>query len=319
MTRLALLTCAAIVANVSFDCSTPAIANDEPAEAPPLKTVAVEGVVVQVRSEGVLIRTDEGVDYLANVNPKRVYKKQKYADLPGPTVAVKGVGLPQHVVAGVFVDFEMDLTAQRVAKHVIPSVRVFTPNQQTVFGCFGRKENGGVKNQPTPFAQVGDGKWRIVGRITALRGNEVVVSVPNGTIRGAFANTPLVELEVADHRFAQPGDRAVLQGQTPQLPFVFATNLQIQRAAQPHMIPPKVEAGDAVAGVENGQVPRGRIPGGPAPDRVGPVGGGQGVVLPQLPPINIGNGEGGLSPTTDFGADGEAADKRPRIRILKVN
>ena len=216
-----------------------------------LQPVNVEGVVTEVGREGLMLRTDDGVDYTASLNPKRVYLKVNYLDIPEPSVSVSGHGLPQHVVSGVYVELEVDLTPRRESRHIIPALRIFSPTKETVFGCFGRREGGGVRAEPTPFAQVGEGKWRVVGQINSLRGNRVAIAVPNGNglgmIHGTVANTPLVELDVADHRFARPGDRAVLTGFSPALPFVFATELRVKRGEQPHAIPPKREV---VADVE---------------------------------------------------------------------
>ena len=206
--------------------------------------VNVEGVVTEVGTEGLILRTEQGIDYTVSVSPERVFEKVMYKGLPEPIVSVTGRGLPGNVVRGAIVSLDLDLTARREARNEISSVRIMTGSDETVLGCWS-KNGGEVRAEPTPFEQVGEGKWRVVGQIAEMRGNRVAIAVRNGVgigiIRGTFAEEPLIELDVTDHRYAMRGDRAVLRGVSPKLPFVFATELRVKRKEAPLAIPPKPE------------------------------------------------------------------------------
>ena len=202
--------------------------------------VSVEGVVVKVLEKGVLLRTDQGVDYEANIDPQRIHDGVVYKGFEAPPeVSVSGKGLPPQVRIGSFVEFEADLNKRRRCIHEIPSLKITTVDLNKV-GCYKHTKERGVSNEQTPFEKIREGKFKIIGPIIGMEGHDIAVQVARqGAIQGKVANPPLIEIDTNDLRYAVPGDRAVLKGFSPKLPFVFVTSLAVKRGEKIGIVPPK--------------------------------------------------------------------------------
>jgi len=297
-----------IVTKTLFTTACIAVASVCSARAANYARVDTTGKVVGVKGMDIYLRTTDGKQLIASVDPIRMDNNIQIQGIPAPKVEVTGNESAKSLRPGTYVRFEAKVvgTRRKSVKEPVKLLTAFVPTPQTRLGLspneWGGEGFGDGAGGPAG-ANAGPGDYLISGQITAIRSGTMTVSFPGGSVRARLAADAVVTISANDHRLARPGDDIHLKGALVRPTRVFATEVTITRAQAPQrnpklgrrpkpgVDPPKVGVDPPKPGVDPPKVGVDPPKPGVDPPKVADGGEQKPFVLEPGPPAAAGDGE----------------------------
>jgi hypothetical protein len=151
-----------------------------------------------------------------------------------PKIEVTGTATPESLAPGMFVKFKGDFDKKGEGKGEVKELEIFTPSEKEPLAA--TPAGGAVdvstskKGSPSNFQQA---TYEIAGHITGAKNGTITVSCPGLTVHALVAQDATIKVNVADLRFARPGDKVEVHGWSGNMkgrPVAYATEVKVQMA-----------------------------------------------------------------------------------------
>ena len=147
---------------------------------------------------------------------------------PATTYHATGTAVADFLRAKLVVQFAADVDESGESKDKVGELTIVSPTPEHVFGVFqgeGAKANPATPPPAKPAAKKGKAaapagpsgfdnstKAKVVGRVTSIKENHLVVSAGKRKIQVDLTEEPVIHVDVAEATFATSGDKVVVHG-----------------------------------------------------------------------------------------------------------
>ena len=152
---------------------------------------------------------------------------------PTAEIMVTGTAKPDFLKTGLCIEFLAEVNRRGKAQNKIEKLGIFTPSDLKFLGAFpeaGFAGQQGAVGQDAKNTAGAVSRYKVCGRITGMKKGKFTVNYGTGTVEIELADEVIIDLAVADYRFAKPGDKISCTGIQVGEKMLQATRVNIEMA-----------------------------------------------------------------------------------------